>query len=136
MCCCCLLMIRLPPVSTRTATLFPYTTLFRSVVAQACGRGLWRPDMVHLRHPRPALSHAAGRRTHTGKRDRAAQPPRRPGGRGAGAADLHRGGCDGRLCPDPGDRKSVVRGKRGSARVGVGGGRIINKKKREKMKKR
>src|SRR3546814_2577552 len=31
-------MIRRPPRSTRTDTLFPYTTLFRSVVA---------PDMVH-----------------------------------------------------------------------------------------
>src|SRR3546814_11397813 len=35
-CCCCLyfiffLMIRRPPRSTRTDTLFPYTTLFRSV---------------------------------------------------------------------------------------------------------
>src|SRR3546814_2168400 len=28
------LMIRRPPVSTRTATLFPYTTLFRSVLAK------------------------------------------------------------------------------------------------------
>src|SRR3546814_3562689 len=27
-------MIRRPPISTRTVTLFPYTTLFRSVVAQ------------------------------------------------------------------------------------------------------
>src|SRR3546814_14289926 len=30
-CCCCFLMIRLPPRSTRTDTLFPYTTLVRSV---------------------------------------------------------------------------------------------------------
>src|SRR3546814_380169 len=29
--CVCLLMIRLPPKSTRTDTLFPYTTLFRSL---------------------------------------------------------------------------------------------------------
>src|SRR3546814_12146377 len=28
------LMIRRPPISTRTATLFPYTTLFRSAVAR------------------------------------------------------------------------------------------------------
>src|SRR3546814_2394464 len=27
---CCFLMIRRPPISTRTDTLFPYTTLFRS----------------------------------------------------------------------------------------------------------
>src|SRR3546814_15680984 len=31
-------MIRLPPRSTRTSTLFPYTTLFRSGARQACGR--------------------------------------------------------------------------------------------------
>src|SRR3546814_15826342 len=32
---CCFLMIRRPPRSTRTDTLFPYTTLFRST-APAC----------------------------------------------------------------------------------------------------
>src|SRR3546814_14519072 len=32
-------MIRLPPRSTRTDTLFPYTTLFRSVVAVREGAG-------------------------------------------------------------------------------------------------
>src|SRR3546814_13391351 len=31
-CCCFFLMIRRPPRSTRTDTLFPYTTLFRSPV--------------------------------------------------------------------------------------------------------
>src|SRR3546814_14753471 len=30
LCCCFFLMIRRPPRSTRTVTLFPYTTLFRS----------------------------------------------------------------------------------------------------------
>src|SRR3546814_4316234 len=37
-CCVFFLMIRLPPRSKRTDTLFPYTTLFRSGVASACGR--------------------------------------------------------------------------------------------------
>src|SRR3546814_10153015 len=32
-------MILRPPRSTRTATLFPYTTLFRSPVTRATGRG-------------------------------------------------------------------------------------------------
>src|SRR3546814_19551646 len=32
-------MIRRPPRSTRTDTLFPYTTLFRSVIRQAAARG-------------------------------------------------------------------------------------------------
>src|SRR3546814_10552631 len=46
-CCCFFLMLRRPPRSTRTDTLFPYTTLFRSVgdsghVAQA-----HRPAAAH-----------------------------------------------------------------------------------------
>src|SRR3546814_7661839 len=36
------LMIRRPPRSTRTDTLFPYTTLFRSVQ----GKATWIPDMA------------------------------------------------------------------------------------------
>src|SRR3546814_18186210 len=32
------LMIRRPPRSTRTDTLFPYTTLFRSIAYQQCDR--------------------------------------------------------------------------------------------------
>src|SRR3546814_16854902 len=32
------LIIRRPPRSTRTDTLFPYTTLFRSLFSLACGR--------------------------------------------------------------------------------------------------
>src|SRR3546814_1759446 len=43
-------MIRRPPRSTRTDTLFPYTTLFRSRAAfyrQGCGRDReWRPDVA------------------------------------------------------------------------------------------
>src|SRR3546814_12714551 len=41
------LMIRRPPRSTRTDTLFPYTTLFRS--GQAAGRTADRP-MILVRH--------------------------------------------------------------------------------------
>src|SRR3546814_19060004 len=36
--CFCFLMIRRPPKSTRTDTLFPYTTLFRSVAGPHAGR--------------------------------------------------------------------------------------------------
>src|SRR3546814_12844956 len=39
------LMIRRPPRSTRTDTLFPYTTLFRSVEA-FCSRGMLRAGNV------------------------------------------------------------------------------------------
>src|SRR3546814_18552761 len=34
-------MIRRPPRSTRTYTLFPYTTLFRSPIQTAGSRGVW-----------------------------------------------------------------------------------------------
>src|SRR3546814_19225561 len=34
---CFFLMIRRPPGSTRTDTLFPYTTLFRSITSTPCG---------------------------------------------------------------------------------------------------
>src|SRR3546814_12275393 len=49
------LMIRLPPRSTRTDTLFPYTTLFRSnsAAVQCLGereRPALRPHLAHLRH--------------------------------------------------------------------------------------
>src|SRR3546814_15534367 len=36
--CCCFLMIRRPPRATRTDTLVPYTTLFRSPPVGAVGR--------------------------------------------------------------------------------------------------
>src|SRR3546814_9391083 len=47
-------MIRRPPRSTRTATLFPYTTLFRSAVVQ------------HERHRRNRHQHAGHAADHEG----------------------------------------------------------------------
>src|SRR3546814_15813655 len=57
-------MIRRPPRSTRTATLFPYTTLFRSGPSEPLredlarcpfagleGRGRFRPHRDQFRHP-------------------------------------------------------------------------------------
>src|SRR3546814_15832284 len=50
------LMLRLPPISTRTDTLFPYTTLFRS--PKKCSqafcrcRGLERPETVGVSRER------------------------------------------------------------------------------------
>src|SRR3546814_1841998 len=55
------LMIRRPPISTRTDTLFPYTTLFRSVRSSARrGRGPG-PDAARFRD-------RAGRKDHQGSR--------------------------------------------------------------------
>src|SRR3546814_14335086 len=114
-------MIRRPPRSTRTDTLFPYTTLFRSGAAV-----LAPPDA----------------RRRTGARTGLAGPgPRMEGARCARATE--RAGharrlCDprrkARLAADPGaparapaDRKSVVAGKGVSVRVELGGRRIIKK---------
>src|SRR3546814_1736497 len=46
-----LLMIRRPPRSTRTDTLFPYTTLFRSAFRQSVPAGEQRP-LQPAGHPR------------------------------------------------------------------------------------
>src|SRR3546814_4874985 len=60
-------MIRRPPRSTRTDTLFPYTTLFRSAVDGRGGRAGARPAPAR-RHPRrrgrlrTPVHGAAGRR--------------------------------------------------------------------------
>src|SRR3546814_13436298 len=121
-------MIRRPPRSTRTDTLFPYTTLFRS-----CGPG----------KPSPARPTSGGRRRWRG-------PPRpRSVARDAWSFLLptrarvegQRRFHDVRQRPrDAGDavrqaalqdRKSVVKGKSVSVRVDLGGRRIMKKKQTE-----
>src|SRR3546814_18276109 len=52
-------MLRRPPRSTRTATLFPYTTLFRSAGVGRRGHGRLQSlplggDLPHVRHRLPA----------------------------------------------------------------------------------
>src|SRR3546814_21074889 len=107
-------MIRRPPRSTRTDTLFPYTTLFR------------RNDLPQAR--------AARTKAFFGKRTGREHPPRPaaslPGG------SLGGGACETRLAQevtlgavDAEDRKSVVAGKSGAVREGLGGRRLIKKKK-------
>src|SRR3546814_20910290 len=56
------LMIRRPPRSTRTDTLFPYTTLFRSVGSPPpCFQGdVVRPDQPRRKGARPAGRRADG----------------------------------------------------------------------------
>src|SRR3546814_16668560 len=116
-------MLRRPPRSTRTDTLFPYTTLFRSArtaVPGPAGHDLHgqRPGQPVARVPvgdgqprraRPHPSAAEGRRpAHRGPRQ----------GQGPAAVPPGEGG----------DRQSVVQGKSVSVRVDVGGRRIINTK--------
>src|SRR3546814_1026882 len=51
-------MIRRPPRSTRTDTLFPYTTLFRSLQARRPGgRGYRGHQPGHLHRHQPAAGH-------------------------------------------------------------------------------
>src|SRR3546814_3027799 len=78
-------MIRRPPRSTRTDTLFPYTTLFRSVRCQAAGGDEGRAAGRQCRRLRldptrrhdlaPALD--AGGRPHARQRRRGGRPLRR-----------------------------------------------------------
>src|SRR3546814_18922042 len=95
-------MIRRPPRSTRTDTLFPYTTLFRSYALAARGR------------------------PQGGARRR-----QRYGGQGRGLFRQPAGATLGRRSANrrarQGDRKSVVSGKGVSVRVDIGGSRIMKK---------
>src|SRR3546814_20205325 len=124
-------MILLPPRSTRTDTLFPYTTLFRSLDG--------RPDHRLPAHgPRPArrlLRHLRGRPGTPAGRRAGAVAPAAPQAAGAGlrhdaqgfppVSDRHGPGGGG-----PGvDRKSVVLGTSVSVRVELGGRRLIIKTK-------
>src|SRR3546814_19748067 len=123
-------MIRRPPRSTRTDTLFPYTTLFRSTACEASGGGAATVAPLPLRQ---CFALPPPHRCATGRifRDDLSHPPgflsvarRRADGRRAGAdparvvvgrARLYRA------------RKRVVEGKRVAVRGEVGGGRIIQK---------
>src|SRR3546814_15396199 len=105
-------MIRRPPRSTRTDTLFPYTTLFRSCNARIGTNRRSRAAVVRWRR--------CGRTTAS---DRGEQPHR----------IQHQGdGRDGQRPVHPLDRKSVVEGKSVSVRVDLGGRRSIKKKTTQK----
>src|SRR3546814_15774067 len=115
-------MIRRPPRSTRTDTLFPYTTLFRSRRGRRRGRA---GDCRCRDRAKPR-----------GEREpdhRRAQRKRYPARSGASGRDERRT-CATRVnkqsgaSHSKGDRKSVVQGKSVSVRVDLGGRRIIKKK--------
>src|SRR3546814_16101553 len=126
-------MIRRPPRSTRTDTLFPYTTLFRSVTLQLyydflpLGRKLrlienlqksmliWNSlysSSASLACPAIPTASRAARLAESPK----CQQPRREPGDWLGVILF--GGVDHHV------RKSVVTGKSVSVRVVLGGGRI------------
>src|SRR3546814_20607267 len=105
------LMIRRPPRSTRTDTLFPYTTLFRSL----SGQHVVAPWQVSATDPQRASLAAL-----SPSRDNPALflP------RGVAGRQSRTKGSD-----ETEDRKSVVQGKGVSVRVDLGGRRSMNKKK-------
>src|SRR3546814_18636140 len=120
------LIILRPPRSTRTDTLFPYTTLFRSCHAAASAlprmRGRGQPGRLR---PRRRTRRRRGKAALPGgpDRDRHQRPPvvARQSGR-------VRRPCRGRAGRHK-ERQRVVSGKRVSVRVDLGGRRIIKKKK-------
>src|SRR3546814_11474683 len=112
-------MIRRPPRSTRTDTLFPYTTLFRSP-----GKSL--PLCVTARcHREICPHHGRSIRRQAGG----------PAGRAEFAGRAGRREADGRTgrpaCRCLGDRKSDVEGKSVSVRADLGSRRRLYRKKGE-----
>src|SRR3546814_12941081 len=122
-------MIRRPPRSTRTDTLVPYTTLFRSAAAAQAGV---RPDRLAAAVQRPAArpapgaaaaGRAAGGKARRGDAARAAsqgQGPLAPAGSG-GCQDTGASAADGaarRLRPLP----VAARGRSEKPRGGKKGG--------------
>src|SRR3546814_12687731 len=55
-------MIRRPPRSTRTDTLFPYTTLFRSPVADIVDRNIYEDDGMTLKRMEWVVTGSDGQR--------------------------------------------------------------------------
>src|SRR3546814_14397981 len=120
-------MIRRPPRSTRTDTLFPYTTLFRSVTGFFSDhfgrRGLepMREAFAHLAANRGAYDNLQSLAEMAIIYSRYSQDNIDGIGSEVAYLDYFRG-----------DRKSVVEGKSVSVRVDRGGRRIITKKHRTK----
>src|SRR3546814_18654537 len=110
-------MIRRPPRSTRTDTLFPYTSLFRSAFRPAEGAAEDRDRDDEGAGPRPGArggGHCRARRLEpAGRQPRYRRPPHPQRFRER-------------------TRKSAVEGKTVSVRAGSGGPRLIQKKARIK----
>src|SRR3546814_13294488 len=103
------LMIRRPPRSTRTDTLFPYTTLFRSTSST------WRWPTSRCASARRRRPRATSTWPRSSRRPKS--PTRRRSIRATASSARTR----------TSDRKSVVLGKSVSVRVDLGGRRIIKK---------
>src|SRR3546814_20620842 len=122
-------MIRRPPRSTRTDTLFPYTTLFRSQESAGGGR-VEVAEQARRAHPEEVVQQPAGSRRAVDAGEEGAVVP---GGMVDGTAEdgvpaqrLER--LAGHVRREAGDRKRVVEGKGVAVRVEFGGRRNIKNK--------
>src|SRR3546814_19701110 len=117
------LMIRRPPRSTRTNTLFPYTTLFRSQTRH------FRRSLCYLQpgSARPYGPHRLRCRGTPERRDRRGGSRRRTSGGGSSTACCHPQDATGTSSRSS-DWKSVVEGQCVSVRVDLGGRRFFKKK--------
>src|SRR3546814_20159276 len=122
-------MIRRPPRSTRTDTLFPYTTLFRSPPARVLQEQHDRaflsersgPRLVHVRVRQPCAQDAVAERLPAYTR-RLLEPAHCGSQR-----DLH---GFARPAEGRGERQRVLAGRRGVVSVEFGGIRVIKTKTR------
>src|SRR3546814_14586869 len=84
-------MIRRPPRSTRTDTLFPYTTLFRSALRRRPGHGLRAAARRGAGNRRAAAGGGPGGPAQPRRHDRRLAAPDRPPGPGPDPAALRPG---------------------------------------------
>src|SRR3546814_19976216 len=115
-------MIRRPPISTRTDTLFPYTTLFRSHGTQSGRRILFALIDIGINTTKKAV--LTGRLFHIHECHSRTEDKVVPYHVAAFPLSRAHGHHN---CP-PTDRKRVVEGKSVSVSVDLGGARIIKKK--------
>src|SRR3546814_13819655 len=129
-------MIRRPPRSTRTDTLFPYTTLFRSLerIGEFCKEvGADADDDREHHHFDAGADHVA---EHALGKEAGAVPERDGHEDEAGeASQLELENADEHLHRQDEDRKSVVEGKSVAVRVDLGGRRVMKTKKNKVTQK-
>src|SRR3546814_12681668 len=105
-------MIRRPPRSTRTDTLFPYTTLFRS--SQKRKEQIINKILSYI----PPIGHTLTGLVLGNGRDSHAEPDTDCGGGAAGASRLHAGAAQVSACWV--DARAAAGVYRGACRYGVG----------------
>src|SRR3546814_18783171 len=133
-------MIRRPPRSTRTDTLFPDTTLFRSAWASASTRLITIGGSSTMKSASTGASFSRTWRTFSASSIGRSWDDRKTVSAAAEPAAIMRPAANAAAPPHAlgifviaSDRKRVVKGKSVSVRVDLGGRRIIKKKKQEEQ---